>query len=121
MASWSCIDIALDPFPSHGGTTTLDALWMASPLSMSGRLAVSCCSGVFLNAIGLPVARSMEEYVALAGAFVNMVLSNNQSRQCILNAMINSPLMDDQGLVRALETAYRDMWRTWCSGQRSKL
>ena len=122
MASWSCIDIALDPFPYHGGTTTLDALWMGVPVvSMSGRLAVSCCSGVFLNAIGLPVARSMEEYVALAGAFVNMVLSNNQSRQCIRNAMINSPLMDDQGLVRALETAYRDMWRTWCSGQRSKL
>jgi predicted O-linked N-acetylglucosamine transferase (SPINDLY family) len=25
-----------------------------------------------------------------------------------------SPLMDARGLAQALETAYRQMWRTWC-------
>jgi len=26
-----------------------------------------------------------------------------------------SPLLDAQGLARALEGAYREMWRRWCS------
>jgi hypothetical protein len=28
--------------------------------------------------------------------------------------MMKSPLMDEVGLIRAVEAAYRDMWRTWC-------
>jgi predicted O-linked N-acetylglucosamine transferase (SPINDLY family) len=118
MASWNCIDIALDPYPYNGGTTTLDALWMGVPVvSMSGRLAVSCCGSVFLGALGLPVARTLDDYALLAAEMVKMVLTQPRSRQLIRNAMSNSQLMDGEGLVRALETAYRDMWRHWCAGQ----
>jgi hypothetical protein len=28
--------------------------------------------------------------------------------------MMKSPLMDERGLMRAVEIAYRDMWRAWC-------
>jgi predicted O-linked N-acetylglucosamine transferase (SPINDLY family) len=119
VASWNCIDVALDPFPYNGGTMALDALWMGVPVvSMSGRLAVSCCGRVFLGALGLPVARTLDDYVALALEMVKMVLTQPKSRQFIRNAMSQSPLMDGEG---ALESAYRTLWRNWCSGQTGEL
>jgi protein O-GlcNAc transferase len=35
----------------------------------------------------------------------------------IREALQASPLMDEGGLVRSLEEAYREMWRAWCGRQ----
>ena len=110
------IDIALDPFPYNGGTTTLDTLWMGVPIvSISGRLAVACSGASSLSAVGLPVAKTVEEYIALANQLVNAIPTTPGIRHQIREAMVQSPLMDEIGLVRALEAAYREMWHTWCA------
>jgi predicted O-linked N-acetylglucosamine transferase (SPINDLY family) len=120
LARYRAIDIALDPFPYNGGTTTLDALWMGVPLvSMRGRLAVSCSGASSLTAVGLPVANSVEEYVELANEYVKAIPKSPDIRQKIREAMQKSELMDEVGLVRELEAAYRQMWRNWCATQTS--
>jgi hypothetical protein len=39
------------------------------------------------------------------------------SRENLRKAIQASPLMDEIGLVRSAENAFRDMWRTWCRGR----
>ena len=114
------IDIALDPFPYNGGSTTLDALWMGVPVvTLAGRLAVQRHGACFLTAAGLPdlVTHSPEQYVTTAVFFAQTVPKIPGSRQNLRKALQASPLMDEIGLVRSAENAFRDMWRTWCRGR----
>ena len=118
METWNKVDIALDPFPYNGGTTSMDALWMGVPLvSMSGRLAVSCAGASILSAVGLPFAKNAEEYLALANSMVETVQKTPGFRERIREAMIQSPLMDEPALMMEVEAAFRQMWREWCAQQ----
>ena len=63
------IDVALDPFPYGGGTTTCDALWMGVPVvSLRGETAVGRGGLSILSNVGLRelVARDVDEYVQIA-------------------------------------------------------
>ena len=69
MAEYGDVDIALDPVPYNGGTTSLQAMWMGVPvLCQLGAHFVSRMSASFMGAAGLPdwVARDDDEYVAIA-------------------------------------------------------
>jgi predicted O-linked N-acetylglucosamine transferase (SPINDLY family) len=111
------IDVALDPFPYSGGTTTCDALWMGVPVvSLAGRTAVGRGGASLLANAGLGdlVATTVEQYVAIAAR-----LAADDSRRASLRAdlrgrMQASPLMDAAGFARSVENAYRTMWRHWC-------
>ena len=63
------LDIALDPFPYNGVTTTCDALWMGVPvISLAGRMCVSRQGVRFLRNVGLDelLAETLEDYVRIA-------------------------------------------------------
>src|SRR5262249_15053952 len=60
------LDIALDPFPFNGHTTTCDCLWQGVPVvSLAGRTYVSRFGSSALNTLGLSelIATSVEEYI----------------------------------------------------------
>jgi predicted O-linked N-acetylglucosamine transferase (SPINDLY family) len=113
------IDIALDPAPYGGGTTTCDALWMGVPVvSLAGQTAVGRGGLSLLSNLGLPelVGRSAEQYVQIA-----VRLAGNPARLATLRAtlrqrMLASALMDAPRFARNMEAAYRTMWRNWCGG-----
>jgi tetratricopeptide (TPR) repeat protein len=115
LCAWSAVDIALDPYPYNGGTTTLDSLWMGVPVvTLAGRLAVSCDGASILSAVGLPVAYTAEEYIQTAMFLVDNIPKTPGIRRNVHQAIAGSALMDEKGLVRALEAAYREMWVKWC-------
>jgi predicted O-linked N-acetylglucosamine transferase (SPINDLY family) len=112
------IDVALDPFPYGGGTTTCDALWMGVPVvSLAGPTAVGRGGLSILSNVGLPelVARDQEQYVEIAARLAADLPRLTDLRRTLRDRMQSSPLMDAPRFARHVEAAYREMWRRWCA------
>ena len=118
------IDIALDPYPCNGGTTTCDALFMSVPVvSLSGTRFMSRMGATFLTNVGHPewVTESPDEYVEIAVRLASDVERLDQIRQRLRTEVEQSPLMDETGFARKMERAYKEMWKTWCLSQPANL
>ena len=116
LASYGDMDIALDTVPRTGGTTTADALWMGVPvITLAGNLFIERLSSTMLHAVGAQelIASTEEAYVAKAVALARDAGRRQWWRQTLRKNMAASPLCDGAGLARALEAAYRDMWRRY--------
>ena len=114
------IDIALDPFPYNGGTTTCEALWMGVPvLTLPGTGIVSRIGLSILSAAGMPefIAESGEEYVKLAKGLARDFPRLAELRRSLRDRMKASAFMDAPRFARNVEAAYREMWRAWCAKQ----
>lgn len=110
-------DVLLDTFPYNGHTTTIDALWMGVPtVSIRGRTHVSRAGASVLSAVGFRdlVATSPEGYVETAVALAQNPERLRELRSGLRQRMKSSSLMDTSRFARALEEAFRQMWRRWC-------
>lgn len=110
-------DIALDPFPYHGTTTTCFSLWMGLPVVVrSGTVHASRVGASLLNNSGLPelVAANEDEYIDIASRLAADIPGLARLRTTLRERMLNSPLTDGREGARALERAYRTMWAEWC-------
>jgi predicted O-linked N-acetylglucosamine transferase (SPINDLY family) len=117
LERYQLVDIALDPFPYPGGTTTCDALWMGVPVvTLSGPNAISRSGVSILSNLGMPelIASSVEQYVGLATKVAGDLPTLQSLRQSLREKMRSSPLMDATKFAREIEAAYRRMWRNWC-------
>jgi predicted O-linked N-acetylglucosamine transferase (SPINDLY family) len=117
MDRYRQIDIALDPFPFTGGTTTCDALWMGVPVvTLRGNTAVGRSGASLLCNAGLGdwVAGTAEEYVQIACKHASDLPSLALLRSALREQMRQSPLMDGRRFASDLESAYAIMWRDWC-------
>lgn len=119
LARYHDMDIALDPFPFNGTTTTFEALWMGVPvIALRGdRHSARVGASILANAglAGL-VAGSIDEYVSLAVRLASNAERLRELRRTIRDRVAASPLRDAPGFTRTLENAYRDMWARWCAG-----
>lgn len=118
FAAYQAIDIALDPFPHGGGMTTLDALWMGIPvITLPGRTISSRLAASSLNALGLTsfIADSSHSYIDRAVATANDLASLARFRAGLRERVAHSVVGDPDQYARAVETAYRAMWRAWCA------
>ncbi|MGD9724138.1 MAG: tetratricopeptide repeat protein [Pirellulales bacterium] len=110
-------DIALDPFPFNGHTTTCDALWQGVPVvTLAGRTyAQRFGSSAHVN-LGLKelIAGSVDEYVDIAAQLAGDVPRLAALREGLRGRMAASPIVDAAGFTRNLEAAYRTMWEHWC-------
>jgi predicted O-linked N-acetylglucosamine transferase (SPINDLY family) len=111
------VDIALDTTPYSGGTTTLDALWMGVPvLTAPGERPGSRSAASILTTAGMTdwIASSADEYVQRAVQFSRDQTLLGNLRATLRSRLQASPLMDEAGFARDLESLYRQMWRTYC-------
>ena len=113
MAEYADVDIALDPVPYNGGTTSLQAMWMGVPvLTMAGGHFVSRMGASFMQAAGLP------EWVAKDDAdFVRRAVALSQDRAALLtlkqglrNRLLALPAWDIDAYAQDLQAAVRKMW-----------
>jgi predicted O-linked N-acetylglucosamine transferase (SPINDLY family) len=112
------IDLALDPFPFGGGTTTCDALWMGVPVvTLRGKTGVGRGGASLLTHVGLEelVAESHEAYVDAAARLAGDRDRLHALRAGLRTRMRQSVLMDAPRFARRMEAAYRDMWNGWCA------
>ncbi len=120
MDAYAEVDIALDSFPLCGGSTTCIALWMGLPvIVLAGqgphrRLAESLLAAADFSE---GVAPSEDHYVALAAAYAGDFEQLARLRAGLMDRVRSSPLLDHRGIARAVEAAYRGMWRRWCAGE----
>jgi predicted O-linked N-acetylglucosamine transferase (SPINDLY family) len=118
LAAYNDVDIALDPFPFCGGTTTVEALWMGVPvISLRGDRFSSRVGDSILMTCGMPelVAGSTHDYIDVAAS-----LSGDRPRLAALRATVRdrllaSSLCDAKSFARDLEAAFREMWRQRCA------
>jgi predicted O-linked N-acetylglucosamine transferase (SPINDLY family) len=121
FATYHRIDVALDPFPFTGGTTTCDALWMGVPVvTLAGHRAVARAGLSILSNVGLPqlIARDVDEYVRIATDLAGDAERSAQLRATLRDRMRASPLMDAAQFARDFEEVIRTAWRRWCDGAR---
>ncbi len=117
LAMYRKIDVALDTFPYHGTTTTLDSVLMGVPVvTLSGQTHASRVGASLLTQMGIPefIAHTEDEYVGKA-----VELASNLDRVAALHGalrqnLLTSTLCDGPGFVRTFEYALRGMWLHWC-------
>jgi predicted O-linked N-acetylglucosamine transferase (SPINDLY family) len=112
------MDIALDPFPFNGATTTFQALWMGVPVvSLAGETFISRATGSILHHAGLGdlTVDTPEAYVACARDLAGNLEQLRTLRANLRERMATSPLCNASDYARSVENAYRDMWRKWCA------
>ena len=120
MMLYDRIDIALDPFPYNGTTTTCEALSMGVPVvSLRGDRHAGRVGASLLGQVGLPelVAGSVEDYLAIAAGLAADPQSLAALRSSLRARMLSSPLCDVSGFTRRLEATYRSLWQAWCAAQ----
>lgn len=120
LAAYGRVDIALDPFPYTGGTTTVEALWMGVPvLTLAGERFLSRQGVGFLMNVGLPdwIAENQDQYLALAKAHAADLRALSRLRKNLRDRLLTSPICNAPRFARHFEAALRGMWKVWCRQQ----
>ena len=124
MQEYGDIDIALDPTPYNGGTTTLQALWMGVPvLALAGGNFVGRMRASFMHTLGHPewVAEDEDAYVAAAVAMAADCKALRGQRGALRSQMEASALCDIKTYVTHFEALLQAMWARYCAGDQRRL
>jgi len=116
LATYAEVDLSLDPFPLNGGVSTWESLWMGTPvLAKLGNTLGSRSSAAILSALGLEswIAATDADYVALAQKTAQHLDALTNFRSQCRAQILESPAGNPDRYTRAVEAAYRQMWRRW--------
>lgn len=120
LLSYARADIALDPTPYAGTTTTCEALWMGVPvITLAGNTHASRVGVSLLSAAAMHqwIASSDDEYVTIAARAANDRVSLSKLRATMRERLLQSTLRDSKAYAHRFYDAIRACWREWCATQ----
>lgn len=117
LAGYIKMDIALDPFPYGGTTTTFEALSMGVPMiTLAGDRWVSLVGASLLKTIdqGALIATNVDGYVSKAIDLASDIPRLTTLRSTTADQMAQSTACDTVTFTRDLEHLLRAAWRKAC-------
>ena len=100
MRAYHRIDVALDPFPYAGGTTTCQALLMGTPVvTLAGDRFSARMGASLLTAAGRPewIAQGKNAYIEIAAQLASDPAGLRATRRALAGSVRKSPLCDIDG------------------------
>ena len=104
------IDVAIDPFPYGGATTTCESLYMGVPvITLNGNRMVNNLSASILHNANLKhlIASNKEEYIQIGRSLCESGKRSIDDRQKLKNSVVKSKFGNSKRLVSELERIYK--------------
>ncbi len=114
------IDLALDPFPYNGGTTSCISILMGVPVvTLQGTRTVSRCGSALMRGLKLDefVAETTEQYIELAAGMTQRLEHLSGLRETLRTRWYDSSFGNPNRYTRELESNYRAIWNKWLDKQ----
>ena len=114
--TYNRVDIALDPFPYTGVTTSVDALWMGVPvITLRGDRFLSHCGESIAHNSGQSewIACDEADYLKKAVAFSSDLHGLASLRRGLRDKIQLSPLFNASRFAHYFEEAMWGMWNKW--------
>jgi predicted O-linked N-acetylglucosamine transferase (SPINDLY family) len=115
LVAFNQVDIALDPFPYQGGTTSVEGLWMGVPvLSLAGKRALGRQGESILQNLAMAdwIAVDADDYVNRAVRHAGDLAALEEVRAGLRERLKKSPLCDAPRVAAHLAAALQAMWTT---------
>ncbi|MCA9200970.1 MAG: tetratricopeptide repeat protein, partial [Planctomycetales bacterium] len=111
LKTYDAIDVALDPFPYNGGTTTMEALWQGVPVvSLDGDRWAARTSKTLMCEAGLSefVAADVPDYIRIATSYADESKWDRLSelRLSMRALLLASSACDGRRLAQAMESLF---------------
>jgi predicted O-linked N-acetylglucosamine transferase (SPINDLY family) len=113
FSSYNKVDIALDPFPYPGGTTSVEGLWMGVPvITKKGNCFIAHNGETIAHNSGQAdwIAQDDDEYIAKAVRFSTDLQALARLRSGLRAQVLASPLFDAKRFARNFEKAMFEIW-----------
>ena len=118
LATYNKVDICLDPFPQNGGISTWEALRTGVPvIAKLGTTFPSRVCGAILTSVGLSewVAPDESGYIEIAIRNAKRLKELAELRKQLPALVADSAAGNVAAYTRAVEAAYRKIWREYCN------
>jgi predicted O-linked N-acetylglucosamine transferase (SPINDLY family) len=120
LKSYNEIDIALDPYPYSGQTTTMNALQMGVPvITCQGNAMASLYTATILDQLGKKkwIATDLQQYVQIAIDLAKDTQQLQQARNQLRNEVEEAYCHSIASTTKNVESALQRVWRSYCESR----